>query len=326
VVFVASRVDEATSGQVTRAIRSQLSDLNVRFQLHWVDRLPPGLPEQVDVARRIGRQQRALVVLWCSHPSAEKVFLYITRFHGERILVRRVDRKRDGTLGRFEAIGVIVRSGVEAILRGGRIGIRPPHRPRLSPRPRPPPRPPLRPPIARGSILALETGYALTGFARAEPVLHAGVVGLSMGLHRHWVLRLGYRFAPGITVERRDLGVELRLFQHTLRLGACFRWHIGRWTVAAQAGAVLNLQDYEPVARPPLVAEPDGMDVTVGVDLLAEAAWRLRPWLELFVGLGVTVLMWNRSYHMHTQGKEHLVLDPFLVQPQLVAGLRLRVF
>jgi hypothetical protein len=296
----------------------------------WVDRLPDGLPAQVQVARRIGKAEGALVVLWCNHPSVDQVFLYITRFRGGRILVRQVDRLRDGTLGRFEAIGAIVRTGVEAILRGGKIGIRPPPPP--PPRPRRPaakpvrvPKPTRRPAPPR---LEVEVGYALAGFARAVPVLHGGQVGFSWVLHRNWALRLGYCFAPAIRVEgepEEAPGVVLDLFQHALSLGVDFRWPLGRWTVGARALAVAHLQDYQPTTDGRLVAAEAGLDATFGVTLLAVAAWRLRPWLAFFGGLGFTTMIWNRHYTVRYLEQRRTILDPFPVQPRFVIGMRFRM-
>lgn len=327
VVLVASQAQGQVAWQVARAIRNHLLDLQVGFRLRWVKRLPAGLPAQVMAARRLGRRERALVVLWCSHATVDQVFLYITRFKGGRILVRQVDRARDGTLGRFEAIGAIVRSGVEAILKGARIGIRPPPPP---PRRRQPPPAKLRPPPAKPKTrawgLALDLGYSMTGFAPQEPLLHAGLVGLSVTLRRHWALRLGYRFAPSVRAQDVPHGIDLRIFQHALDLGGVFRWPWGRWTLALQVGAVLFIQAWSASAPAPLQAAPDGVDLIVGLEVLATVSWRARPWLAVYGGLGATALLWNRSYDARVGGEQPTILEPFPVQPQLVIGLRFDVF
>ncbi len=323
VVLVASRTQRKVSTQVARAIRNHLLDLRVGLRMHWVNKLPGSLPEQVAAARHIGRRAGAVVVLWCSHATVDQVFLYITRFKGGRILVRQVDRARDGTLGRFEAIGAIVRSSVEAILQGARIGIRPP--PPLPQRPAPsPPRPHSPGPKPRGHRLGmtLDMGYAMAGFAPEEPLLHAGAVGVSLILHPNWALRLSYRFAPSIHVKHDGLGAELRIFHHGLRLGGVLRWPLGRWTLALQANLALGVQSWSVTAPAPLRAAPDAVDLTFGVDVLAMVSWQARPWLAIYGGLGATALLWNRTYDANVGGQRPVLLAPFPVQPQLVIGLR----
>ncbi len=337
VVMVASGAQSPEAQKVARAVRNHLLDLRVDFRLRWVKRLPMGLPAQVVAARRMGRKERALVVLWCNHSTVDQVFLYITRFKGGRILVRQVDRARDGALGRFEAIGAIVRSGVEAILAGSPIGVRPPPPPPPRRRPPPPrrrppprmtptPRPPTTKPAPQTLGVTLDVGYSMTGFAPTEPLLHAGMVGLSVTLHRHWSLRIGYRFAPAVRVQEDPTGIDLRIFQHALGLGGVFVWPLGRWSVAVQAAAVLAIQSWSVTAPAPLRAYPDGVDLTAGVNVLATGAVRVRPWLAVYGGLGATVLLWNRSYDARLGGQRLMILAPFGVQPQLVIGLRFDIF
>jgi len=329
VVLVASQAQGQVARQVARAVRNHLVDLRVRFRLRWVKQLPAGLRAQVMAARRLGSQEQALVVLWCSHATVDQVFLYITRFKGGRILVRQVDRARDGTLGRFEAIGAIVRSGVEAILKGARIGIRPPPPPSPPRRRRPSPakpRPRQARPKARALGISLDLGYSMTGFAPQEPLLHAGSVGLSVTLHRHWALRLGYRFAPSVRAQDAPHDIDLRIFQHALDLGGVFRWPLGRWTLALQAAAVLSVQTWSASAPAPLRSAPDGLDLTAGLEVLATVSWRARPWLAVYGGIGATALLWNRSYDAHVGGERPRILEPFPVQPHLVVGLRFDIF
>jgi hypothetical protein len=334
VVLVASGSQRQVALKVARAVRNHLLDLRVTFRLRWVKRLPEGLTAQFVAARTIALRERAMVVLWCSHATVDQVFLFITRFKEERLLVRQVNRARDGALGRFEAMGAIVRSGVEAILQGARVGTRPPPPP--PPRRRQPPPRRRQPPRMTPSSPSTETprplgvsvdvGYSLTGFAPTDPLLHAGVVGLSVALHRHWGLRLGYRFAPAVRVQDTPTGIDLRIFQHALGLGGIFQWPLGRWSVAVQATAVLALQSWSATAPAPLRAAPDGVDLTVGVDVMATVAWRARPWLSVFGGVSATVLLWNRTYDAHVDGQWPTILAPFPVQPQLVIGLRFDVF
>lgn len=328
VVLVAGQAQGPVARKVARAVRNHLLDLRVGFRLRWLKQLPSGLPAQVAAARRMGRREKALVVLWCSHATVDQVFLYITRYRGGRILVRQVDRARDGTLGRFEAIGAIVRSGVAAILAGARIGIRPPPPPppRRPPPPTKPRSPPLPPPRRSRPGLSVDAGYAMTGFSTAAPLLHAGLAGLAVTFGRRWALRLGYRFAPAIRVQDSARDVDLRIFQHALRLGGAFRWTRGRWTLGLRLAAALSIQTWSATAPLPLRPAPDGVDLTFGVDVLATVAWQARPALALYAGLGATALLWNRTYDAHIQGERLVLLDPFPIQPQLVVGVCFSVF
>lgn len=341
VVFVANRLARDTSQQVARVISSQLSDVNLPFHSHWVDRLEPGFVRQVQVARVLGRKKRALTVVWCSHPSMSRVFLFFKRGKEERILVRRVDRKQDGTLGRFEVIGAIVRSAVAAILAGRRIGVRPPPpppsrppRPRVGVRPGPrtvkksgiggsPSLRRTRPRRARFRV-SFDMGYALTFLSRAEPVTHAVFAAIMVQVHRHWAVRMGYRVAPGITIEPDEYDVRLNLTQHAVRAGGVFRWPLRRWTVAVQASAVLTVQRYSPRAQAPLVAASDGHDLTLGLDLTAVGSFTVVRWFEVFGGLGFCAFLWNRHYRVSIGSTERRILDPFAVQPHLIVGLRLK--
>lgn len=334
VAFLANRNEQKLSLSILRAVKSHMADLDLDLRTYWVDRQPPDLPSQVHLARRIAARSRSLVAVWCSLPSLDRVLMYIARTREGRILVRKVDQKRDGVMGKFEVIGAIVRSGVEAILQRTEIGERPPALPpprpkRMGPKQQRRTRPSLPVRRHRGKQknsprkVFLELGYApILGFSREKPVVHQGSLGVGLRLHPNWSLLISYSIAPRIIVEPNDFNMALRLTQHTLRAGGVFSWPFGRWSLSLEAAPVLHIQTYSIDARQPLRASPDGRNVTFGFFLAVEGSFRVTRWLSVFLDIGATLLLWNRTYDVSSQGSKHLILDPFVAQPQIIFGFR----
>lgn len=320
-VLIGSRQAEGPTRKVVRAIRSQLLGLKVALEVAWVPRLQPDLPGQTASAVRITAGRSAVMVMWCDFAQVDKVFLYFVESRGGRVLVRQVPQADVGTAGRFEAIGAIVRASVGAVLRGGRIGIRV-DPPKTSPVIRRPAPFRLRPkPVS----ISLSAGYSLAGYSSGEPLLHSGVAAVAVSFLKHCSAELGYGFAPSITVK--DSGTTLRIYRHTLSAAFGFGWPLGRWTVGGQAAVAVGMLDRRTfVHRDNLNAGPDELDVTVSIEAAFRAAFRIKPWMSVFTGVGAAFAVLNAEYSVSIEGRPVTLLRPWVAQPFWITGVRFTVY
>ena len=312
VVLIAEQQEEEATRDLAWAIRTQLADLDVRFDLYWVDRLDPDLPSQSGVAAGVAHVEGALLVLWCDLSSVEQVFRYLADPGGGRVLARKVTTAGAGAEGRFEAIAVIVRSSVEAMSLGGRIGIgvdvaEAPGEPE-----------------SRGVQLSLAVGYELRGLSREEPATHAAFLSAELGLVGNLSLVAGYGLRPGIRVEDPD--ATLSLLAHDIQLGAALDWSYRRISVGGKAAADLGLlRRHVEVHSDRWSALPAGVDVTFGVLVEARFTVRILSRLRLTTGPGAVLVLRNHDYDLEDGGRSRSILTPWTVQPYWALALSARL-
>ena len=121
--MIASKAEAKESEKAIRSIRAQLSDLDIDFQVVWIQNHSGYFRDQTNLSERLSEQHNATIVFWSDLSIKDQVFLYLSEPGGGRILVRSIPFENDEQGDRFDVISLIVRSVVEAISKGGQIGV-----------------------------------------------------------------------------------------------------------------------------------------------------------------------------------------------------------
>lgn len=328
-VMIASRKTKEESNRALAALRSQMAGLKVVLNVRWISALSRSFPAQIREARRLAKKKSVLAVFWCDFTDQDQILVYIARPGLRRVFVRRVDRSREGARGAFEAIGVIVRTTVEAIRQGGRIGVVLPRKARPIPT-RPALRTPPRPPGARsrdrfGAVsLSLEAAYTATMQHSPKQPLHGGYLGLEMRFSRSWSVMVGSAFHPDITIN--DHQTTIQLGKHPILLGGRFRHAFGRFTLAGQLHLTLDIHQWHTtVHSDALEARPDGTDIGIGIGAQLRGEVRIHSWMRLFVAAGAEVLVRSPKYTIQLGDRRLGLLDPWPVQPCLLVGISFKI-
>jgi hypothetical protein len=322
VVMIAERHDEAASETVVRAVQAQLSDVSVALRVSWTDSLGPDLPAQIASAEALARGSGAVAVFWCDLGRADRIYLYFAAPRGGRVLVRELEGSGAGGLA--EALAIIVRTSVEAVIAGGEIGEIVPPRPAGDDEgaKRPPPSAAAQ---TGGERLLLSLAYRLDVVSAEEPASHAAAVALSVRLAEHFALAAGYAIASPLEAEGH--GVLLRVGRHPAWLGCRGIRRAGRLALAAgldfqadfqtesvralAAGVTASRGDSE--VRPSLVP-----GLRIGVLLFGRA--------ELFLAAGADIALHRTRYLVETREGPREILSTWPVGPRVEAGVEVALW
>jgi hypothetical protein len=203
----------------------------------------------------------AFVRVWIDLGAEERVTLYFVDAAWERILIRHVALEKDFDEVEREEVAQIVRSAVEALMGGAKLGVTreqaradllpepplsaaPPPRPLRKPRPVPP----SPPPAARERALGVDVGAFYEGAIYAGELWHGP--GVLAGAEERGAMSYGGRFSlqyrTPVEVEGERLGARLQaLSLRALGRGA---WTSGVFSASAAAGLGLDLTRVEPLA------------------------------------------------------------------------------
>jgi hypothetical protein len=325
VVLIGSLELSEETGALIRAVEGQLSDLPVEFAVEWVDQIPENLSAEVDEAREITRRTEALAVVWCDLSRADEVYLYLSDADQTRILVRRLDSGETGV--RLESLAVIVRSVVDAMLRGGEIGVEvPPAEEERTPVPYQAPAPVEtwadEPPAGSGPegneravLFGLQVGYAASAHSSNRPVAHGVDLRLSVNARVGLEAYLGYAVRQPIAVTARDVSIDIRT--HPAHIGAGWSFDLGRFGVGGGAELILDykIQETRQVATD--TAVPKGhRDLLVSVGPYLDGSLALLPdRLALRIQITVHFLINSVRYVTKESGGTRVVDDPWPIAP-----------
>jgi len=320
VVMLAPAHSRDTLGDLIRAVEGQLSDLDVAFRVEWLAEVPRELPAAIDVARDVGG---AAVVFWFDLENAGEVYIYLAESERRRILVRRLDAA-DGS-ARFESLAVIVHEVVDAVLRGGKIGVEldePPERepvrePTLE---EPSIAEPVRP--ERPVRLAVDLGYDIRTHSTRKPVVHGFALQLSATFDFGLAVFGGYVFQPPIEIAARR--IEFNLRSHPISLGAGYLWTIARFRLG---GAVALIWDY--VVQETTGAESataitkDNEDLVFSVAPMVVVEMTIVRPVALFLDAGVQIDATSVEYAATDESGSHVLVAPWRTRPLGRVGVQL---
>jgi hypothetical protein len=329
VVMLSDRVSEETNADVFQAVIGQLSDTPVELSVEWLDELPPSLDGQLAAADRIAARRDTLAVFWIVSESEEQLLLHIADAMRRRILVRRLARSEAGA--QYEALALIVRASIDALLGGGVIGIEAPRARAPEPvaphtRPTAPPRP--AEPVAeetRPPWLGLEAGYDLAVHSREHPLLHGVHLALSANPHAGLIARVAYVLRTPLVVE--DNRVTILVEHHPVSAGLGYQWRIDGLILG---GTVSLLLDYVVQTSNRLISKTgiasDNSDLLMSVAPSLDLGYELNDRVALRLSVGPEIIINNIRYIYEATGGREVVLEPWWVQPRIFAGVGVWMF
>jgi hypothetical protein len=210
VVLVLARPtpDQPLEIQLADALRGQLQELHVEVLA------TRGFSEPVASAarraRRISRAQHAVAVIWLEQlPEKLSVFLYDSREH----LYARDLQLAGSAASQSEAIAIILRSAIAALLEGESVSMTEIALPAAAAPPIEAPKAPVEPAATsdRDTYLRVGAGYVGSIFARHTRWQHGAVLTLSASPARSpWFFGLDYSYFPRITLEANGVTTELQ--------------------------------------------------------------------------------------------------------------------
>jgi hypothetical protein len=324
-VVVAAQPSDAAA--LEPALREPLSRLGVSVRWSRASAVDPR-----DVVRPPPGARAAFARVWVDLEPGGRATLYLADAAWERILVRRLELSGGlDEVGR-EELAYVVRSSVEALLGGARIGLeREQVRAELGLAPAPAGRGASRPRAApAGAPLVLALGALYEGQILASDPRASHGLGLAAGLARPGGLRpsawllLTYRFP--YVVEDDRIGARLQTV--SVRAVGTLSFALGeRLSLRAGAGPGADLVFLEP-------RRPEGSDAR-----LDPARWatvplvracvgpelRLGPGALLALTTGLDADLSETRYVAHGGGQIHPVFVPWRVRPFLAVELTTEV-
>lgn len=322
VVMLAERGDTVAAGVVIRAVQAQLSDVSVALRVIWIDALAADLPSQIAKAEEIANGSAAVAVFWCDLARADRFYLYFAAPKGGRVLVREL--AGSGTGGMAEALAIIVRSSVEAVLAGGEIGAV------VAPAPRSAGPVEAGPPPSAGAgrdreRLAVTVGYELDVVSNRSPVVHSGAIGLSVRIAEHLSIRAGYVVSEPRSAEER--GALLELGRHPFWLGGSAFWRAGRLRLAVDVALQLDVVTERVRATEAGVAVASGgREVEPSIVPSFRVAAEIVRRVALFLSAGADVALHRTRYVVSTPTGPVELLSTWPVRPRFVAGLEVALW
>ncbi len=334
VVMIVPMDQEEISIPVVRAVESQLSDLNVTLVISTQERLPDSLESQIDIAKTVAGENRAIAVFWCDLRAKDQLFLYLSEYEGKNILVRRLEKTEE--TGRAEGLAIILRSSVEAMLQGGQIGVNPPvkRKPVQAPASKPEPvySPGIEPIVSLEneaspqSLFALQVAYALHVYSSDHPAVHGVNIGVNLHVHPNLSLIAGYTFIGNIEENSTNTPILVRIRKYPAYLGLRLSFQVG---IIELGGSVSLIVDYTTqeilnISSDAMFASSDTDDVFIGVFPALEILIPIVDRLKFFVFVSAEVPFNAKQYSIEvSEGPDNRegLLNPWPIQPWIFAGI-----
>jgi len=307
-------------GPVIQSLQAQLSDLPVDLRVEPVPKLEGILGAQMRVARQVAGED-GLAVVWLELSPGDPVFVFVADPQRNRVLARSIDW--DGALGHLEAVGLIVRSSVQALLAGESIGFEAaPISKTGSPMPAP---------VARESPyhLGLSIDYTPSKIASDAPVMHAVGLAIDGGYKEHFFAVLEYRLTAPFLHSGTDRCSIAQVWRHSVSLGAGGRITYGRFRFGGDLSGTLQIvrleaQQVEDCTKF-WTLDPPRSNVVFSISPTVSASVTIVRPLSVFIAAGIDIPLGERRFFL-SESDTQTVITPWSVQPRGTVGLRFEIF
>ncbi len=337
VVMMASSSEQKEFAPVVQAVRGQMSDLSVSFQLYWVDHLPSDLPAQEEMAERVALETEAIVVFWYDLSRPDISYLYIAVPEMGRVIMHRLDGSDGG--GTPEAFAIILRESVSSILRTVMDQTRDQPEKEAPPTPEAEPeeeekQEEIKPPpiIVEQNRVAVQAAYAFDPLSStASTIQHGFNVTVDVRIVGNWHLFAGYHVFPTIS-ESRD-GVQLQLRRHPIWIGGRYAETIGR--VGLSGGIAFDIDPITGSTRVEADFENDMSLVQNDIDELQVTVVplfcidiRIIADIRVYLAVGAGIHLNRVDYQVEYNAEEdlHTVISLWAVYPLARAGISASFF
>ncbi len=305
-------------GPVLQAVQAQLSDLPVKLKIERVAQWENGgLAAQMRAVPKFATED-AVAVIWFDLSPGDPIFIYVADPHKGRVLVRSVDW--DGALGHLEAVAVVVRSSIQALLYGQNIGFEA-----------------YTPPgtLAQQSSyqenkptpfqFSLRLGYAPSVIADNLPVLHGLGIAATFEWKNRFYAGLEYRLVDSF-IKKKSQYVMVVVHRHPFSVVVGGRRRTGRWELSGElalSAHLVNMDIREVIHWPSLPPPQNQYLYSVGPSVMGRVLL-LKSW-SAFVGLGTDIAIGEKRYLIDGQSGG-VLLDPWRFQWRGLAGFQWDLF
>ena len=356
VVMVAAAGLQEAFAPMVQAVRGQLSDLPIVFQMYWVDSYENDLPSQEEVANRVAAKTGADVVFWYDLSRSDRLYLYIAVPALGRVLVRRLEGSGRGA---NETLAIILRSSIDAIINGELSREIPENREPADGEPQPEesnpksegaeektepapvgsepealPVPPIQLPGAPADLVppsapvrrfpqkTVEIGaaYGFEALGKAHPQVHGFALGLDAHIQSGWSVHASYTFFPPIEDTRAGVRVVLR--RHPAWVGAKYTKVIDRVDVGAGLSLCIDHISEKISSEFDTMTPAKGeSEIQVAAAPMVNFGIRATPVLRFFASAGIRIPMNPVEYVVDATSNMFKLFDFWPVQPVARVGI-----
>jgi hypothetical protein len=303
VVLIAFSDEKEAFESIVQAVRGQLSDLPVGFQVIWIDNLSSDFSTQEETARQMADDNDAKAVFWCDLSRTDKMYLYVAVPELDRVLVRRLEGSGPG--GTSETIAIIARTSIESMLKGAssmddsgwETSVEKAAAAEAAQTPPEPPKIDAKHETGQSNRFAVEAAYAIDIMSSEHPAVHGFYLALDIYLAAYWHVFAGYVFFSA--VESLESDVKLVLKRHPILVGARYIWPIKRFEFG---GIVTASIDYltENISElsydEDLTVSEDGAETSVSIVPQIYLGFRIISGIRIFGCIGADIPLRKTDY------------------------------
>jgi hypothetical protein len=296
------------------ALRAHLRDVDVMLLVLHEERIKPLTPEVLDEILVVGEGRGAAAVFWLAHAEGGGLQLFLASVPDELAYVRELEHEEGSTDATVEAVGLIVRMAILALLDGS-----PPEMERLGvERAKPQAPAPVPEPPRRQGEFRVALGYAGQYFAPA--VKWQNGAGVWLGYRFEVGLALGLGYALLTPARATDQISQLVVRRNPIELDLGYGGKLGPVHLSGQVQLLADAAVRSATTDDPALAPtPKAANVTWGVGAGLLADFQIVRFFGLFVHAGAELWVTRTRYGVDAPAPL-ILIDPGLVRPRAAAG------
>ncbi len=315
------------SEDAVTALRSQLADLPVKFEIERLTDSSPAADSLEKRARSIADAGRAAAVVWLDTENNGRVYFLLTDEGGSNVFDRGLQEEAIAPV-QTESLALILRATVQALIEDQSTmplptPAKPPPPEQLGPTPRPAEEDPEQGDASRKGrlLLGLETAYAYRAYSTENPVVSGFHVGLHLRIGAYVRVFLEYEIRQPLSGSGSCVETEVR--GHPITAGGRLLWQQGRFFFGPALGATVDIATYDASTSCYRVDAFVGRhringSVAPGFFVAVRIYKRLRFFLSAEADI-----VWRAGRYTapSDSGEQEVLLEPWRVQPAATTGL-----
>ncbi|MCP4602665.1 MAG: hypothetical protein GY847_19480 [Proteobacteria bacterium] len=321
VVMIASSSQGKALKPIIQAVRGQLSDLPVSFDVTWVNELGPDLPAQEELAGQVADDKDATAVFWCDLSRSDKMYVYIAAPEIGRVLVRRLDGSGPG--GTPETLAIIVRASINSMLRIPVENTEVQDKQKeesdveeQGPAEETPPAE-IETPVDKENRLGVEAAYAIDMMHEEHLAVHGLALTFDVHIVKGLHVFLGYLISARIPVMKEP--VRLELTRHPISIGARFAVPLGRIYLGGSVSANLDYTTESRETRESSTIKPKQTnemgEFGVSIAPMLRMGLRIIDYLKIFLSFGVDIALTRQEFVVEVNNNPETVFYSWAVHP-----------
>jgi hypothetical protein len=333
IISHASTVDTNASD----AVQGYLADLPVDLVVESSSQLTSDLYMLEALALGFAERHGAKVVFAADFAHQNRVLLYVSLPRVGTTMLRSIDCTDESVESRYEAVSMVIRGILQAMVKGGEIGV---HEPaplpeikqdastakvepdeketlppeESNPVPSPPPPPP-RPwlGLTTACTLSMLSSEFLAVFG-----IRTGILGI---INEHLRVFAAYRFT--LPFKKVSDNLALDVYLHPVELGATLEWQIKDLSIATGGALLLDPVSWRVTPRTGNARErPDTIALRVGVAPHFSFGWLITNAAVFFLSVSCEIYIYQQKFKYDVGEQRTSLIDLWRLNPLLQAGLK----